>query len=400
MRFLLLFLLGFTLAFSTTDTGFSLEESNLTLSKLSTDSNAELEIPEDLNQSSEFLEEESLIVEPKIQAKLLYQSYFEPPKKLFKGQVFTLTIKTLSTKKSFDDLKYEFSNALGVKLMSENFSRRTEAPYFYDTFYFQVKGSRVKTPYVTTSLLFNDFSEILNDTLEGVRIDTVKLNPEKDFSGVLAESFKISEYKTTPYDNQSNIVIFSAETKMGNIQDFSLSIAKKENIDSFEENLPYSNFTYYAVVPKQLDELKFTYFNIRTRRFENVIVPIIVHNDRVSTQTDLAPTQNRHVIAKTIAYGVVVLLALVLFFYKRHKFFLFIAIVPLFFIAQLLIPIKHVCIIEDSNIYLLPMKNGTIFEQVPYRFTTEALGKSTDFTKIRMQNNQIGWVKNDNLCKN
>ena len=397
MRFFLALLFSISLSFATTQTGFD-QEFNTTEPITNLLSPEVLNLSNDANLSTP---ESSLFQEePAIQAKLLYQSYFNPPKKLFKGQIFTLTIKTFSAKKDFQSIEYQFSNSLGLRLLSKDFQRRVEEPYFYDTFYFQVKGNRVKTPLITSSLIFNDYSGVLQEDFEGIKIDTVNLNPEKDFSGVLAESFKISEYKTTPYDNQNNIVIFSADTKMGNLQDFSLHVAKKENIDSYEENLPYAKFTYYAVVSKQLDELKFTYFNINTRRFENVIVPIIVHNDRVSTQTDLAPTQNTHVLAKLIAYTTIIVLALIIFFYKRHKFFLFILIVPLFFIGQLLIPIKHVCIKEDSNIYLLPMKNGTIFEQVPYRFTTEALGESTDFTKVRMQNNQIGWVQNDNICKN
>jgi len=399
MRFLSLFLLSISLAFAITSTGFSLDESNTTttLSTLTQDINKSID---DVNESFEIIAEESVFIEPEIQAKLLYQSYFKPPTKLFKGQIFTLTIKTLSAKKNFDDLKYEFTNALGLTLVSDEYARKQEPPYFYDTFYFQVKGSRVKTPHVTTSLLFNDYSNILKEELGGIRIDTVKLNPEKDFSGILANTFKITEYKTTQYDNQSNIVVFSAEAKMGNLQDFSLNIAKKENIDSYEATLPYAKITYYAVVSKQLDELKFTYFNLKTRRFQNVIVPIIVHNDRVSTQTDLAPTQNMHVTPKLIAFSIVSLLGLALFIYRRNKFFLLIFIIPLFFIGQLLVPKKQVCIKADSNIYLLPMHNGTIFEQVPYQFTTEALGESKDFTKIRMQNQQIGWVKDDNLCKN
>jgi len=401
MRLLLLYLLSLTLVFATTQTGFSIDETNVTSSELPSLSRTPLnETTEDLNNSSLILEEAFDTIEPEVQAKLLYQSYFEAPKKLFQGQLFTLTIKTLSTKKDFDDLKYEFSNALGLSLVTQEYTRRVDSPYFYDTFYFQVKGSRVKTPRVTTSLLFNNFSDILQDELEGIRIDTVRLNPEKDFSGVLADKFKIIEYKTTQYDNQSNIVVFSAEAKMGNLQDFSLKIAKKENIDSYEESLPYSKITYYAVVSKQLDELKFTYFNLKTRRFQNVIVPIIVHNDRVSTQTDLAPTQNMHTVPKLIAFAIVSVLGLALFIYRRNKFFLLIFIVPLFFIVQLLVPKKQVCIKYDSNIYLLPMNNGTIFEQVPYQFTTEALGESKGFTKIRMHNKQIGWVKDDNLCKN
>lgn len=338
--------------------------------------------------------------EEEIQAKLLYQSYYELPKKLFKGQVFTLTIKALSAKKGYERLDYNFSNGSGLTLLSDEKERKINSPYFYDTFYFQVTGNRVRIPDVKTSLIFKDESGSLNETLRGERISTVRLNPEKDFSQVLAENFNILEYKTSQYDNQHNIVVFSAEAKMANLNDFSLQAADKEGIDAYEQELPYSKFTYYAVVSKQLNELKFTYFNLNTRRFQDVVIPIIVINDRVSTQTDLAPTQNTHVFAKIIAAGLVSAVGIVLFIYRRKKLYLLIVILPLFFIAKLSVPIKHVCVKEDSNIYLLPMKNGTIFEKVPFRFTTESLGEAENFTKIRMQNNQIGWVQDENLCKN
>lgn len=391
MRFLTIFLLSFSLVFSNTELN-------------SIDSTEEF-IESSNIQANEYIEEAHVLDEtpseqkPEIKAKLLYQSYFELPKKLFRGQVFPLTIKTLSAKKDFDDIIYEFSSPVGLKTISDEPQRKVISPYFYDTFYFQVTGNNIKTPKVTTSLIFKNNDDELKEVLDGVRIDTVKLNPEKDFSSVLADEFKILEYKTTQYDDLHNIVVFSAEAKMANLNEFSLKIAKKENIDSYEADLPYSKITYYAVVTKQLDELKFTYFNIQKRRFINVVIPIIVHNDMVSTQTDLAPTQNTHVLAKIVAFSLVSILGLILFIIRRNKLYLLIFIIPLFFIANLSVPTKYVCINKDSSIYLLPIRNGTIFEKAPNKFTTESLAEVQDFTKIRMKNKQIGWVKDEDLCK-
>lgn len=339
-------------------------------------------------------------IEEEIEAKLLYQSYSELPKKLFKGQFFPLTIKSLWTQEAYKSLDYDFSDARGLKLLSKNYTRKVQPPYFFDTFYFQVTKSNVKTPHITTTLTFNNNDEELKENLAGKKIETVRLNPENDFSNILAQDFKILEYKTSQYDNNQNIIVFSAEAKMANLENFSLKVATKEGIDEYEEDLPHSYFTYYAVVSKQLNELKFSYFNISTRRFQDVIIPIIVINDRVSTQTDLAPTQNTHANAKMILAGSVSVLGLILFFYRRKKLYLLIVVTPLFVIAKLAVPIKHVCVTEDSNLYLLPMKNGTVFEQTSYRFTTQELGTSQDFTKIRTHDNQIGWIKNEDLCDN
>jgi len=391
MRLFLLFLFSISLAFGNIEsnsTGFENEPSIFNLSKSL----------ETSPQNENTLEEEP--PEPEIEAKLLYQSYYELPKKLFKGQVFSLTIKALSAKEEYESIDYEFSNPIGLQLLSDEQNRKVEPPYLFDTFYFQVKGNRVKTPDVGTTLVFKNFTGELKETLRGEKIETVRLNPEKDFSSVLADDFKILEYKTSQYDNQHNIIVFSAEAKMANLQDFSLKVATKEGIEAYEEELPHSNFTYYAVVSKQLNELKFSYFNLGTRRFQDVIIPIVVINDRVSTQTDLAPTQNTHATAKMILAGVVSAIGLALFIYRRKKFYILIFIAPLFIIAKLAVPTKHVCVKEGSNIYLLPMRNGTIFEQASQRFTSEALGDAQNFVKIRMHNTQIGWVKYEDLCQN
>lgn len=353
-----------------------------------------------LAQDEQNVSEPAAQPEEEIQAKRLYQSYHELPKKLFKGQVFTLTIKALSTNENYKSLDYDFSNEEGITLLSEEKAHALISPYFYDTFYFQVTGNSVRIPDVTTSLEFNNDSEALSETIRGHTIQTIRLNPENDFCGVLAEEFRILEYKTKQYDNQNNIVVFSAEAKMANLKDFSLKAAVKEGIDGHIENLPYSTLTYYAVVSKQFSELKFVYFDIKNHRFHDVIIPIIVSNDRVSTQSDLAPTQNTHTLPKILIAAAASVLGLALFFYRRKKFYLILFLVPLFFIAKLSIPTEYVCISQGAKLYLLPLRNGTIFEEIPSRFTTESLGESQGFTKIRMPNKQIGWVKNENICSN
>jgi len=107
-------------------------------------SNAQAEVSVFGNSSDQETEEANETVkevEEEIQAKLLYQSYYELPKKLFKGQVFTLTIKALSAQKDYDSLDYNFSNEEGLTLLSDERERKINAPYFYDTFTFRSQGT-------------------------------------------------------------------------------------------------------------------------------------------------------------------------------------------------------------------------------------------------------------------
>ena len=50
--------------------------------------------------------------------KVLYLSHEESPNRVIKGEVFSITIKTISTVKNFDNIKYKFSNYSGLKALN------------------------------------------------------------------------------------------------------------------------------------------------------------------------------------------------------------------------------------------------------------------------------------------
>ena len=73
-------------------------------------------------------------------------------------------------------------------------------------------------------------------------------------------------------------------------------------------------------------------------------------------------------------------------------------IIPLAYTLYLSIPEQEVCIKAGSNIYLLPVENGTIFETTPRKYHLPKEGSVTNFTKVKLQNDKIGWVKNEDTC--
>jgi hypothetical protein len=336
--------------------------------------------------------------EPEVVQKVLYLSYVEMPERIFKGELFSITVKVLSTEDHFEDIGYTFSKAAGCKLLNEVPERRSEGHYFYDTFHFIATGSNLRTPDLTASLRFSDFHETSSTTLAGKSVDVVTLNPPRNYANILAEHFEITNYKTTRYNRGSNIVVFSAKAGRSDIELLKLSNVEKQGIESVQPDVNEAQITYFAIIPSKLESLNFSYFNLKSERFTDVLIPVIVEDDTVSTQSDLKPTEHKHTTAKIAIAAGIAGVSFLLFVFRRKIIYFIGVIIPALYIAYAAVPIEYACIKEGSPIYLLPMENSTTFEVTSKRLSLEVQGSITGFKKIKLENNKIGWVKNEDLC--
>jgi len=332
--------------------------------------------------------------------KVLYLSYKDFPKRVLKGEIFTVTIKTLSTVKDFTDVLYELSNSSGLKLLSEYPTRDMDARYYYETFYFLVTSEVARLPDIEATLLNYNEDQFKKTLLVGEKLNVVTLNPKKDFANIIADSFELQEYKTTSYDENNNIVVFTANATNCDIASFKFSNVIKQGAESIIESYFDSKITYFAVINKEIKTFSFSYFNIKNNRFINVDIPIIVNDDSVTTQSDLKPKDQSHELLKMqIATGIAIIGFIIILWRRRYVYLIFI-LIPLAYILYIGIPSKDVCIKQGSSIYLLPVINGTIFETTPVVYHLQKEGEVKGFTKVKLQNNKIGWVKNENICSN
>lgn len=336
--------------------------------------------------------------ETKVIQKVLYLDYADIPERVFKGQIFPLTLKVLSTVGQIEELVYTFSTLRGLDLLSKEPERIIKGRYTYDTFYFVAKSQWLQTPNIRASLHLDDDFESNLATLSGKRLDVITLNPASNFANVIANDFNITGHKTTSYDQQSNILVFSAQASQAALDVFHLNSVIKQGLESIDVRSRISEMTYYAVIPKRVDNMVFTYFQLASEKFIEVSIPIIVDDDMVSTQSDLKPTEFRHKLLKITIAGGIALVGLILLLLHKKLYYLVFIIIPGIYIAYAAVPISHACIMENSPIYLLPMTNGTVFETTTYRQTLEVEGEIKGYTKVKLENNKIGWIKNEDLC--
>jgi hypothetical protein len=336
--------------------------------------------------------------EPEVQPKVLYLSYTEVPERVFRGEIFSLTLKVLSTEAQFEDIDYTVGGGSGYKLLTPVPERRVEGRYYYDTFFFQATGASLRTPELTAAVRFSEFVTSEPTTLEGKSIDVITLNPPKGFAHILADHFEITNYKTTRYNRGYNIAVFNAKAMRCNIEALHFDGIEKQGTESVAPSHHESLITYYAILPKKLENLKFSFFDLKSETFVETLIPIIVEDDTVSTQSDLKPTEHRHTLIKVAVAGGIALLALILFIMKRRLIVLPFIVLPMLYIAYAAVPIEYACIKPDSPIYLLPMENSTTFEVTTRQYNLEVQGRIENYTKVKLENNKIGWVSNEDLC--
>jgi len=319
------------------------------------------------------------------------------PKQLHIGEIFPVTLKVTPIDVASGNIEYSLQGEEGIRIFSQTPVRSVREDGVYDTFYFLVQSNTVRIPDIAA--MVTSTGEI-SPTLEGMELSASPLSPPATYANVLADSFKVIEYKTTAYNQTSNIVVFTVKAKRCNIATFSLANVLSQGFESKLPNVDESVMTYYAIIPNNTKTLDFTIFNLNKNRYESISIPIVVVDDAVSTQTDLSPTDFRHTELKVGAALFVATMSIGIYFWRRSRWYLFLAAFPLVYVTIVFLPNSTICVRKGAPIYLLPITHGTVFETTNKEEKLEIENKVGDFFKVRLENEKVGWVNEHDRCSN
>jgi hypothetical protein len=331
-------------------------------------------------------------------AKVIYLSYEALPERVLKGEIFKVTIKSLCVVKEFTDITYELINGQGVKLLSNIPSRNKDSKHYYETFYFVATSEDAKLPDFKATLLDYNSTPYKDTILSGEKLNVISLNPKNDFANIIANSFEILEHKTTNYNATHNIIVFVAAATNSDITSLKLGDVQKQGIESFTGSYIDSRITYYAIIDKKVENLLMSYFNLVKNRFIPINIPIVVSDDSVTTQSDLKPTDQSHEILKMSVAATIAMVAFLIILWRRKYVYLIFIIFPLLYIVYVGLPSKEVCIKGGSEIHLLPVANGTIFETTTQEHNMQKENEIDGWVKVQLNDEKIGWVKDENIC--
>lgn len=338
--------------------------------------------------------------------KNLYLSYVNYPKHIYKNQRFEVEIKALITRNNFDSIRTEFLDDINMSPLNAKKSWQKSAENrntYINKFYFKAYEENFKMPQIRV-LLYKGKTLVEARVLEPLELTFSEIaKGDERFSNVIAKNLTLVASKSKQYTNKEALTILDIEADESNLEDFNLKGIEDQGFTVIEDEYPKQHIIYYVVIPIHKKDIVFNYYNTQKKGFDKVVVPVVFEEELVSTQTDLNPNNSSFEFYKKVAAGIVAILLLALFIWKRKYYILVLFLVATIIFIIFAIPNKTVKLKENSVIYILPTKNSTIFRKITTPMVVEDMKRRNGFVKIMFKSgseNYIGWVKEKDVIEN
>ncbi len=316
--------------------------------------------------------------------------YSYVPKRVYEKQVFPISF--LSTISPNKPIHFYFKGDKSPILKDPVIIKNGDKTFY--TFYFKTKESFFRIPEVIVDI--NGKKE----RLPSVNIPVEPLPEHDNFSGVIASGLKIKNYQASIYDEKNNLIALSLEAHDANLEDMYIPSAIKDGLEKLKRTGSKMEAQYYIVLPSTQKILKFSYYDTIKQTFVEKSIPINIDDGSVAAQTDLNPKDDSFEKLKKYSLLGLVIFFLLLFLWKRDLFYLIVAVITTAILLTFYIPLKKVCIKAGSPIYIIPTSNSRISLYIDQQLTTPKLGSRGEFSKIEYNKGIIGWVKDEDVCKN
>lgn len=288
----------------------------------------------------------------------------------------------------------------GIELLNPNSSwKKISDDTYENTLIFKIKAVAFAIPTLKVVAVSEDGSYTDVAIANGMVLEAVDLVGER-YCEVVAQKMQISNLRARKYDEWNNIVIFDIVATKSNLEDFSLPNIERQGFNGdLILNQNKMSGTYYAVLPQDIHELRLSYFNLEALRYEDMVVPIIVKTERVSTQSDLEP-KNTFLIFSNIVLMFLVFLLLITAFYLRKNKLVAILLICVALAIGVYVILKFegnrsVVLKTDSVVAILPTRNSTILEKVQGGIHLKVIGTHEGYYKVKLDDSRIGWIKKD-----
>jgi hypothetical protein len=331
-----------------------------------------------------------------ILSSLLYAEggfkYSYLPKKVYENQLFPVTIIDTRTEKHKPHYKFEVSSR--VRPLSEKpLVIRNGSDNFY-TFYYKAHKDEITIPRIYIH------ADDRITTLEQHTIPVVKIEAGKDFCGVFAADMKIKNHQVSHYDEKNYLVTLSLEAYEANLENMHLQGVEESGIEELEREGAKVKAEFYVVVPTDKKKLTFNYYNTIKQQFTTLEIAVALIDNTVVAQSDLNPKEDSFDRLKKYTFMALVGFFFLMFLLYRDIFYLVLGTVSLITLLTFYRPKERVCIKQGAPLYILPTENSSISTKIDAQFHTILLGERLDYKKIEYKNGIIGWIKNEDLCKN
>lgn len=225
-----------------------------------------------------------------------------------------------------------------------------------------------------------------------------ELVPNDDFSNVVAKNLALKSFKASKFDEFSNLVNIELEATNGNLSEFKIPISNaKSGVENLKGGVEKMSANYFLIAPNSVQNISFCYYNTATGSYEYIDVPIRPTSSELSTQTNLNPSESEFAKYKAITIYALIILALFGFMLWRSFYCLVIAIILGVYALYDARPFSQITIKSGAEVTILPTSGSSVFHKSANDESVKVLGKSGQYTKIMLENQKIGWIRNENI---
>jgi len=315
------------------------------------------------------------------------------PKKVYENQIFPVTIIDTRSQKSRP--AYRFDTDVNTRPISgKPLVIRNGNDSFYTFYYKAPKADEITIPRIYIE------ADGAQTILEKHTIPVLKLTPPKDFCGLLAADMKIKNSQVSHYDERNYLVTLSVEAFEADLEDMHLDTVSESGIENLRRHGAKVTGEFYAVVPVTQQKLTYTYFNTIKQQYVPKSVSVELADSTVVTQTDLNPKDDSFEKLKRYSLMALTAFFLLMFLIYRDFFYLVLGVVSFITLMTFYTPKEKVCVKQGAPLYILPTETSGISTKVMEHYTTPLLAERLEFNKVEYQHGMIGWVKDEDLCKN
>jgi hypothetical protein len=326
-------------------------------------------------------------------AKTSYQ-YSYVPKQVFATQVFPVTIFA-DTDSSNTPPTFEFGKESAIKPLNSQAIKDTNGGNTFYTFYFKAGKNDINIPPLTIT----DKEETLVLESRHIPVRELDTSGHDEFCGLIATSCKIVTSQVSEFDAENNLVSLTLKASEANPEEIITAGSIESGIEKMTRNGSDVTIEYYFVIPSSQKSVTSSYYNTLQNRFVTRTISTDYKDKPVAAQESLNPKDSSFDKLKKYGLSFLSLFFFWMFWKKKEIFFLVLLVICVIILFTMFTPHEKICIQEGAPLYILPTATSTTGGQIDRELTTDILNRRGDYYKIAYNHNIIGWIKDEDSCK-
>jgi len=314
------------------------------------------------------------------------------PKTVYENQIFPITLLEINSVAN-NRINFNFNEKSNMQPLFRKPLLVKNGHDTFHTFYFKAEDKSIVLP----SLLIKDNYGVT--VLKKHDIAIKRLKHRDDFCGVLSADMKIKTSQSSVYDKSNNLVTLSIEAYEANIENMHIRDVIESGIEHISRKGAKVIAEFYVVTPVTQKKLKFTYFNTIKGQYTFLETNIDIKDSTVSTQSQLNPKNDNFDKLKKYLFAVLIIIFFLLTVWKKDIFYFLLMFISGAILLTFYMPKEKICISQGASLYILPTNGSRVSIITDEKFTTDLLNQRAEFYKIEYSNGVIGWIKDEDICK-